>query len=181
MSNPTTGSFSLISTPMSSSLAFRAGMYLCGSEYPDLRSSTPISVSCAARSGNCSLISPPLNTSNWPPSRRHISRLSEVLAEAFSTDKFRHPTWWKWYPSSIRLNRSNRSRLIARALTSVSVAISMVMMPPAWRLEPPPTLPLSTTTMRSIPFSTRWKAVLRPVTPAPITTTDCGLMCGMAE
>ena len=34
MSNPKTGSFSLISTPMSSTFALRAGTYLCGSEYP---------------------------------------------------------------------------------------------------------------------------------------------------
>ena len=70
---------------------------------------------------------------------------------------------------------------MARARTSVSVPMSIVMMPPAWRLEPPPTSPLSTTTTRSTPFSARWKAVLRPVTPAPMTTTDCGLVCGMVK
>ena len=51
-SKPITGSFSLISTPMSSTLALRAGTYRCGSENPDLRSSTPASVSSAIRSGN---------------------------------------------------------------------------------------------------------------------------------
>ena len=154
-SNPVTCSFSLISTPMSSSLARRAGTYRCGSEYPARRSSGPLSESCAARSGNRSLISPPRSTSNCAPSCRHMSKLDSARAKASSVTRFRQPTWWKRYPSRIRLNRSNRSRLIARARTSVSVVSSIVTMPPACRLEPPPTVPLSITTTRSTPFSTR--------------------------
>ena len=87
---------------MSSSLALRAGTYRCGSEYPDLRSSTPMSVSTAARSGNRSLISPPRSTSNRPPSRRHMSRTGAASEKTSSVTRFRHPTWWKWYPSRIR-------------------------------------------------------------------------------